>query len=286
MATDTASAVIRAMALIAVFQAAGGSLFLWQHGASIAVSKRAVRRLVQAAALGGCVLLITDEFLQVARLAGDFGGVWDPDLQRLSWGSRGGIVHAVQIICMATIMGFVASENRSASAVAASAAAVATAAFAGAGHTSVHPLHLLLAPLLVAHAFVGAFWFGALAPLILVIRTEPTRASVRALTQFSRFAGWLVPGLAAAGIAIATVLIPALSVFRRPYGELLGVKIIAYGLLLLVAAYNRWRGTASLAANVPGAKRLLTGSISLEILLLTVVLTAVAVLTTYFSPEG
>jgi copper transport protein len=274
------------MALVAVFQAAGGSLFLWQHGASIAIARPPVRRLVQAAALGGCVLLITDEFLQVARLAGDFGGVLDPDLQRLSWGSRGGIVHAVQIFCLATIMRFVASEKRSTSSIAASGVAVATAAFAGAGHTSVHPLHLLLDPLLAAHAFVGAFWFGALAPLILAIRTEPTRASVRALTQFSRFAGWLVPGLAAAGIAIATVLIPALSVFRRPYGELLGVKIIVYGLLLFVAAYNRWRGTASLAANVPGAKRLLTGSIGLEILLLTVVLTAVAVLTTYFSPDG
>ncbi len=285
MNPDTAAAVLRALSNVALVQAAGAALFLWGFREILGSAVAPVRRFARWAAAGAVVLLFAHECAEVTRLTGEYSGVWDPDMQRLAWTSHGGIVHGVQIAALALLAGVLAVGGTSAVSIAALAALTATAAYAGAGHTSVHPLRLLLAPLLVLHVSVGAFWFGALAPLAIILRRGPAREAHAILVRFSRIAGWLVPAMAVAGVAMATVLVPGWSVFGRPYGELLAVKAAAFCALLAFAADNRWRATPALAAGDPTAGATLLRSIAAESVLLVAALTATAVLTTFFSPE-
>jgi putative copper export protein len=62
-------------------------------------------------------------------------------------------------------------------------------------------------------------------------------------------------------------------------------KLGAFGLLLLLAAWNRWRAVPAMAAgDAAAAPMALRRSIAIEYLLLTAVLAVTAVLTSFYSP--
>ena len=168
-------------------------------------------------------------------------------------------------------------------------AAALVVAFVLTGHTAVHGARWLLAPLLALHVAIVAFWFGALAPLYMVIAREPTQVACTVLQQYSRFAGMLVPLIPALGLAMAFVLLPDLSALRRPYGLLLGLKLLFFAMLMVLAALNRWRWVPALAggatpARMATSRAALRRSLVGEYLLILAVLLATAVLTTFYSP--
>jgi putative copper export protein len=170
-------------------------------------------------------------------------------------------------------------------AVAVLGAVLAACALVLTGHTSVNPRRALLAPLLCVHLLVVAFWFGALAPLWLALAHEAPADAARVLRRFSALATWLVPCIALAGLAMALVLIGELAVLRRPYGLLLLAKLGLFGVLMVLAAINRWRFRPALEAAVPPARRALQRVIVAEYLLITAVLAVTAALTTLYSPD-
>ena len=289
MSPDLLSVTLRAAAFVCLFQAAGAALFLANFGAPLARSRAPSARLGCAAALCGATLILLHQSLEATRMAGEYGGILDAGLQRLAWLSSGGRVHVLQVIGLLLVAVGLSGARRPAghrsSGLAVAGAALAVLAFLLTGHTSVHPLRMLLAPLLGLHLLIIAFWFGALAPLHLLVRGEPLPVAVRTLQAFSAVAVWLVPLILLAGLGLACIMAPGIAVLRQPYGQLLAAKLAGFGLLIALAALNRSRLVPSLAAGgAPGAGAL-RRSLVTEYALLVAVLAVTAVLTTFYSPD-
>ena len=289
---DLLSVIVRAAGFVCLFQAAGGALFLALFGSQLATSHLTVRRLVLAAALLGAPLVLAHQALDAARMAGDYAGLMDRDLQRLAWVSSDGAAHLVQALGLLLVAtGLIGAQGRN---LILAGAVLAVLAFVLTGHTSVHPTRALLAPLLGVHVLVIAFWFGALAPLFLVVGREPYAVAVWVLEKFSALAVWLVPLIPLAGLGLAYVLTPGLAVLRRPYGQLLGVKLLLFAALMGLAALNRLRWVRALMVQgadlgpgvVAGAAgKSLRRSIGAEYLLVAATLSVTAVLTTFYAPD-
>ncbi len=284
MTPDGVAALLRALALASLFQAAGGALFIGYCGERLGLAARPARSLVVGAAIAAILFLAAHACVETARLSGDFAGAWDLNLQTVFWTSRGGIVHAVQIGALASIAVCVQGRSRVRRALSLAGAIMAIVALAGSGHTSIHPLRAALAPLLVIHVTLGACWFGSLGPLLLLLRRETPPRTTRELLRFSAIAGFAVPLLGVVGVAMAVVLVHRLQDLVQPYGLMLTTKAVLFALLLIVAAYNRWRHVPALMAGSPTAATALRRSIGWEIALIAAVFAVTAVMTTYFSP--
>jgi copper resistance protein D len=76
------------------------------------------------------------------------------------------------------------------------------------------------------------------------------------------------------------------TVLHRPYGELLLLKLALFMLLMLPAAYNKWRLAPALGSAASNAVTALRRTITAELLLIAIVLTVTATLTTLYSPHG
>ena len=282
MSPDTLSVGLRSVLFLCLFQAAGAALFLLVFGSRLESSSRFIRRLALWAASGGWLLIAAHQFVEAARLAGDFTGLSDASLQRLALRSSGAAAHLAQALGLLLI-----AAGRRSRVLLAMGVALAIGSFALTGHTSVHPLRAWLVPLLCLHLAIVAFWSGALLPLLAVLRKEPLELAQRVFERFSKLAAWLVPLIALAGLAMACLLVPDVAVLWQPYGELLTLKLALFGVLMVLAALNKWRLVPGLRDTAGGdAGTQLVRSLLAEYLLIAAVLCVTAVLTTFYSPEG
>ena len=92
----------------------------------------------------------------------------------------------------------------------------------------------------------------------------------------------IVPCLAVAGVVMALLLVPRLAVLAQPYGWLMLGKIAGFTVLMGLAAANCRRLGPAVALGVTRAFR---RSLIADYAVLSVVLTAMAVMTSLFSPE-
>lgn len=283
MSPDSLSVIVHAGGYLGTLQAAGAVLFLLQFGARVGASRNRVRQVGRMAALVTMPWIVAHLLLDAARMAGEYPGMMDPQLLRLALDSGSGAAHLVQLVSLALIAAGLRRDGGMGAAGA--GAALAILAFPLTGHTSVHALRALLAPLLALHVGLVAWWFGALVPLLLVLRREPIATAAELLRRFSAAAGWLVPCIPVAGIAMAFVLLPGLAALRQPYGVLLAVKLAGFMVLMGLAALNRWRWAPVVATDAHGARAALRQSMIAEYLLIVAVLVATAVLTTFYSPD-
>jgi copper resistance protein D len=282
---DRLWALVRTLALAGVFQAAGAAFFLLLFGPWLARAGHRIRQLGCYAALAGLLLLAAQQWLQGARMADGYDGLFDPALQRLAWGGSGGHAALLQMFGLAVIACALARAGRAAAGAASSGALIAACAFALTGHTSDQAQRTLLAPLLCLHLLLVSFWFGALLPLAICSRHEARSDAVALLRGFSGVAGWLVPGIGVAGVTMAFILVPAPSGWRSAYGLLLLTKLGVFCLLMLPAAWNRWYAVPAMAASDARALPMaLRRSIAIEYLLMIAVLATTAVMTGFYSP--
>src|SRR5215469_11130406 len=286
MSADLLSVALRALGFVALFQAAGIAVFLALLGQPLPSTAPVLRRLGIRAALIAAVLLIGQYLLEAARMAGDLGGVLDPELQGLVLHSATSVTFTWQLLGLLLIAVGLRREGAAAIAVGIAGAAMLLAAFTFVGYTSNAPLRWILSPVLLAHVAVVAFWFGSLVPLYLVSLREPAAASAQIVEQFSARAIWLVPGLLLAGLILASLLLPDLAALRKPYGELLIVKVLGFCTLMVLAALNRWRFGPGLGRGDVVAGRRFRYAITVEYGLIAIILCVTAVLTTFYSPEG
>jgi putative copper export protein len=302
---DALSITLRALALILLFQAVGAAFFIALFAPHLRASWHPIRLLGIATA--GCAMLLAllHHGLEAARMADDFGGLWDASLQSLAWGSRSVVSTALLAAGLLLLMGSL--RRRSAKPAdgqamptglqwASVGGSLALSALLMSGHTSAHPAHTLLAPLLALHLLIVAFWYGALWPLILVTRVEAALVAAQIFARWSRMAGYLVPLIAVAGVILGRILTGewpgAWVAAQQPYGQLLLLKLLLFALLMVPAAANKWWLVPALraaAATTPaiarGALSALRRSIVLEMLLIAIVLTVTATLTTLYSPQ-
>jgi copper resistance protein D len=283
MSPDLLAVIVRALVFVVLFQAVGASFFLALFARRLEHSAERIRRLARIAAAAGMVLIFAHLALEPARLAGEFDGLWDHELQQLAWHSGSGASQLLQAIGLFVILVASGRPTGAKPLWASGGGLVAVGAFLLTGHTSAHALRGLATPLLALHLLVVAFWFGSLSSLVLVSRLESNARAAAILHRFSQLAGWLVPLILLAGLSLGWLLAGSWSVLQRPYGQLLLAKLVGFALLLLLAAGNRWRFVPALAAGGSGSS--LRRAIAAEYGLMVAILTVTAVLTAYFSPR-
>jgi putative copper export protein len=285
MSPDFVSVVVRTLQFICLFQAAGAAFFMQLFGRGLPRSGSGIGRLGVRCALAAVLLLVTHQALEAARMADSFSGVLDSNLQRLAWTGSSGNAALLEIIGMGVVALGLTLRTPAARAVASSGAIIAAVAGVLTGHTSVHPQHALLGLLLAVHLVLVAFWFGALVPLIWCSRRESGAHATAVLRGFSAVAGPLVPCIGVAGLLMALILIPSGAAWHSSYGALIVGKLSVFAVLMLLAAWNRWRGVPAMElTNAPASAAALRRSIGIEYLLMWAVLSATAVLTTFNSP--
>jgi len=140
------------------------------------------------------------------------------------------------------------------------------------GHASAANPQWLMRPAVFAHALGIAVWVGALAPLCLALKRDEA-AALPGLARFSKAIPYLVAVLVVAGIALAVVQVehPA-ALSDTAYGQVFLAKLVLLGGLFALAALNRWRLTAPVAAGDGSARRRLVRSIATETLIVLLVL--------------
>jgi putative copper export protein len=240
----------------------------------------------QAAALAGVVAVAGHYSLEAARMAGEMSGLWDPMLQTMMWHSPNRAVFLCQLLGLLLIAVGLQEASQRRTIVAICGAVLATGAFTLMGHTSVNPHRAVLATLLMVHLIIVAFWFGALGPLYLVSLKEPPARAFEITQRFTAIATWLVPVILLAGATMAALLLPNLAALRTPYGRLLIIKFIGFGLLMGLAAANRWRFARGLAGATDQSERQFRRSLGAEYVLIAAILTVTAIMTSWFSPDA
>jgi copper resistance protein D len=282
---DGLSAGLRALSFIALFQATGAAIFLACFGELIVRTRLAVRRLATLAALAAIGLLVFQYLLEAARMGGELASVMDGELQTLALHSSA--AHALALRVAGLMLLVIALRMRSTASTKLSVTAVILVfvGFALMGHTASHAPRWFLAPLLVAHLIVVAFWFGALVPLRLASSHESTQVAGAVIAAFSTAAGWIVPALFVAGLALAVVLVGNFAGLLTPYGQLLIAKVVGFAVLMGLAALNKWRLGPAVASGDARGTRAFRHSLQIEYVLIAAVLTITAVMTTFFSPE-
>ena len=285
MLVDGLSAGLRALSFIALFQATGAAIFLVFFGALIIRTRPVVQRLAIVSALVAIGLLILQYLLEAARMGGDLASVMDGELQTLALHSSAARALAFRAAGLALLIFALRMKGAAGNPLCAAAVVVALVGFTMMGHTESHRPRWLLAPLLLAHLIVVAFWFGALVPLRLASSHESARIAGAAIAAFSSAAAWIVPVLFVAGLALAIVLVGNLAGLRTAYGQLLIAKVGGFALLMGLASLNKWRLGPAVAAG--DARRALTFRhvLQTEYVLIAAVLTVTAVMTTFFSPD-
>jgi putative copper export protein len=286
VAADLLVVGLRALSFVAIFQAAGAAIFVALVG--MRLDGAAAERLLtftRVAAIAALVLTVLTYVLTPARMAGNLGATFDPSLESLQLRSNTGGANIARVVGLALLVMSLDRVSRLNTLAAAGGAALALLSFALMGHTAIHPLRWLLAPLLLVHVGVAAFWFGALWPLASLVRTEPADRAAAVVATFSQHASRLVPLVLICGVALAVIFIRSWAELLTPYGALVLAKTASFGVLLAIAARVTWRAAPRIAAGDPTADRWLTRAVRVEWGLLAAVLMATAVMTTLFAPE-
>ncbi|MBV8804296.1 MAG: CopD family protein [Sinobacteraceae bacterium] len=281
---DALSLAFRAVSFVLLLNAAGIPIFLAVFGRGsfgfspdcAAVIARVGWKLAIAA-----LLFVTGHYvLEAARMAGEMSGVLDPAMQSMALHSSQGTAFVVR---MAGLVLIAASLPLAGPRIALLGSVLAIASFTLTGHTSVNPYRPAAAALLTLHLLVVAFWMGSLWPLYLAADREPHGDAARLIDAFSRIGAWLVPIIFVAGLALTALLVPSLSTFEQPYGQLLLAKVAIFAVLMALATLNKWRfGPACEVGDTRAFKR----TVVLEYALICLVLAITATMTMFYSPDS
>src|SRR6266436_3475607 len=217
---DLAWVALRAASLVLLFQGAGAALFTAAFAHRLTRSAPAIRRTgVRAAA---------QYLFEPVHLAGEWAGIADASLHRLVLSSSTGAALAVRAAGLAGVAIALRREGLAAKITGVAGCLAAVGSFALTGHTALDAHRLWLAPLLLIHLILVAFWFGSLWPLRQLCALEPREQAARVIEVFSSGALGLVPLIPQAGAGIAAVLLPDFAALLAPYGLLLSAKLLLF----------------------------------------------------------
>jgi copper resistance protein D len=280
---DGLSASLKALFYFAIFQAAGMAIFLKHSGGLLLPAERLwLRRTTVTVAVAAFLLCAAYSSFEAARMGGALSSLFDTDLQKLALSSSASTALSWRLAGLVLICASVLSRLRAGDGLALVGAGIAMTGFTQTGHTSAGPWHGLLGVLLWVHVMVVAFWVGALIPLY---RAARSAGSALLVERFSRTAFILVPFVFIAGLALAALIIRTPERLLTPYGAVILLKACLFAVLMLLAAINKWRLGPRLGAGDATAGTELRRSVAAEFIIITLVLTLTALLTTFLSPE-
>ena len=274
---DLAAVAVRAISIGLTLEAAGAAFFLFGINLPLHGGDRArLARLTSVAA----VFTVLQQVVMPARLAGSFGGILDGSLQSFYLGTDAGAASVYRILGLLLILAGLAMNRRY---VAIGGALIACISFALMGHTVMHGDRWALAPLLLAHVTIVAFWFGSLRPLLW---HRTAQELLNPLARFSALAVRIVPLILVAGVGLAIMLLPSFDALLAPYGYMVVAKVIAFAALTSLAAVNRWRLTPRIRAGDAEAVSRFHNVAGAEWLLIWLVVVVTVVVTSFYSPAG
>ncbi len=285
--TDVLVVALRALTFVGLFQAVGTTIFLrlFEKDLSPALAER-TRLLARVAAVAALTAAVLQFVLTPARMAGSLGSTFDPSLEALLLQSNSGPSSIVRVVGLAALAMSLDQHNRLNTIVGNAGAALALVSFALAGHTAIHEQRWALAPLLLVHVAVAAFWFGSLWPLRWIALAESARAAARVLERFSSHAFRLVPAVLVCGLIMSVLFLQSVAELLTGYGALLIGKVLGFAVLMGLAAANKWRFVPGLVSGNALAARNFRRSVAAEWWLIGAILVGTAVMTSLFSPEG
>lgn len=276
---DALSVAFRAISFVLLLNAAGIPIFIAAFRHLLPGSPTAITKLGWRLAIGALVFVAGHHALEAARMAGDMGGIMDPEMQAMTLRSSEGAAFGLRMVGLVLIA---VGLRRGVLAVGITGAILAVTAFTLTGHTSVTPHRPAAAALVTIHLVVVAFWLGSLWPLYLVASRDPPPVAVRVIDAFSRVAAWVVPLILLAGAGLAVLLVPNWAVFKQPYGQLLLAKVALFAVLMALATLNKWTFGPACAR---GQTRAFKQAVAVEYVLICTVLAVTAMMTTFYSPE-
>lgn len=217
-------------------------------------SRPTLRLAAIIVALGSLAALVA----QTAVMAGSLSEAVKPaSLSFMVTGTALGMAMVVR--AAAALLGLVAlvalKPGRALWSVTAALGLIVAASFAWTGHGAATegpggPIHLVAN---IIHAVAAALWLGALAALtaLLLRRAGPDLAIHRALHGFAGLGTLAVLLLVLTGLVNSWFLIGperVASIAGNLYGQLLVAKLVLFGLMLALAASNRFRLTPTLGS--------------------------------------
>jgi len=217
-------------------------------------SRPTLRLAAIIVALGSLAALVA----QTAVMAGSLGEAVKPaSLSFMVTGTALGMAMVVR--AAAALLGLVAlvalKPGRALWSVTTALGLIVAASFAWTGHGAATegpggPIHLVAN---IIHAVAAALWLGALAALtaLLLRRAGPDLAIHRALHGFAGLGTLAVLLLVLTGLVNSWFLIGperVASIAGNLYGQLLVAKLVLFGLMLALAASNRFRLTPTLGS--------------------------------------
>jgi copper transport protein len=264
----------RVLVYIGLFAGTGGAFFL----AWLANGAQAARRFIAGASVTGLVAT----GLSLGLLGAD---ALDLGLSSLidakAWAVALSTSYALSaffasLSMLAALWALYPRTIGEARAVSALALAGVGLALASSGHAATADPQWLMRPAVFIHATAVAFWVGALAPLAALFAGKDPAARP-ALRCFSAAIPYVLAALLAAGIGLAVVQVGHVgALISTAYGCVLFAKLALVALLLLVAAFNRWRLTEGARSGDKGTVRKLARSTVAEIALAAAILGCVA----------
>ena len=252
--------------------------------------------VLAASALGGLVA-------QTAMMAGGWAAGLDPAalgyvVQSTSLGMAHVIRAGLAVIGVIALLVIPGSRAGPALAIVALAGAVGSFAWSGHGAATGGGAGLVHLAADIAHLLAAAVWLGALVGFCLLLarpRSGDIGATSRALSGFALAGTGAVAVLAATGAVNAGFLVGADGLGRitgSTWGVLLIVKLALFGLMLGLAAHNRFTLAPALSRAVEGGVgtqglvRRLKISVGLEMLAGVVLLGAVAAMGVQMPPAS
>jgi len=270
--------ILRALRYGGILLAAGLAMQLALDGLGDVIKRRIIRalRITGTAAIMAGILEVG---LVGATLAGDeLAGIFRAEAWRL--GASGSLGQSIGLALLGIVTATIAAGRNGrpeARLIATGGATIALVSVAVTGHASSAQPTWLVAAMIVIHAATAAFWLGALWPLLLSLRLEPTTVAAERLRIFSRQA--VVPLL----WLLASALLLAIIQLSRPgalvetdYGLLLLAKIGAVLGLLALASLNRWRLVPRLGRGEARAAHALKATIAIEFAVFAIVIALTA----------
>lgn len=171
------------------------------------------------------------------------------------------------------------TSSRAGSAVRGIGVLLVVGSFGLTGHAATVEPAIAMGPAVALHAGLGAFWWGSLLGLGVVLRGLAPITAAPVVRRFSRAAVAAVAVLLALGIAIGLVQLRRLSALVEPgYGLVLCGKLLLAGGLLGIASYNKLRLMPRLAGGDAAALQTLRRTVRAEQALVLVVFAATAAL--------
>jgi len=262
--TGPAGPLLRGLGALATLLAGGAVAFsVWVARAD--PDRAAARRLgVRAAAAGAALGLLAIPVQGAAVTGAGLLGTLEPAVLSEVLRSTFGAGTAVRVVWLAALALLWRARAHPAAVVAAAVAAVGS--YALDGHQRTFEPTWLLMGADVLHVLAAATWFGGLVLLAGALtrggRQDPVTAA-RLVARFSSMALVTVAVLGLAGAAMARLLVGSASaLLPTTYGRLLLAKVLAVGVVLVVATYNRWwlvpavAGTATSGLPDPAWRRL------------------------------